>query len=88
MKIKEGFVLREVAGTIVVVPTGNLVNEFQGMINLNETGKFIWELLASNVEVSEISAKLVEKYKIDENKAKEDVEKFIQKMKDAKIIEE
>lgn len=88
MKIKEGFVLREIADSIVVVPTGNLVNEFKGMINLNRTGKFIWELLKEDSTTEIIAKKLVETYKIDENKAKEDAEKFVQKLRDAKIIEE
>lgn len=88
MKIKEGFVLREIADSIVVVPTGNLVNEFKGMINLNRTGKFIWELLKEDTTIEIITKKLVETYKIDEEKAKADTEKFVQKLRDAKIIEE
>ena len=88
MKIKDGFVLREIADKIVVVPTGDLINEFNGMINLNGTGKFIWEQLGENTTVEDIVNKLMQKYGIDENKAKEDTEKFIQKLRDAKIIEE
>ena len=45
MKIKEGFVTREIADTIVAVPTGKLVNEFQGMIQLTDSSKFVWDLL-------------------------------------------
>jgi len=88
MKIRNGFVLREIADSIVVVPTGDLIEEFKGMINLNSTGKFIWELLKEDTTCEEIAQKLVEKYCIDENKAKSDAEKFIQTLRDAKIIEE
>lgn len=88
MKIKDGFVLREIADTIVVVPTGELAKEFNGMINLNKTGKFIWELLQINLPVEEIANKLAIEYNIDKNKSKNDVEMFINKMKEANIFEE
>ena len=87
MKIRDGFVLREVADQIVVVPTGQLVNEFQVMITLNSTGKFIWELLKEDITFEQIVIKLVEKYKIDEIKAKQDAEIFIEKLKTSNILE-
>ena len=43
MKIKNGFVVRKVGGESVVVPVGEMSKEFHGMINLNETGAFLWE---------------------------------------------
>ena len=43
MKIKEGFILRNVAGSFVVVPVGDATIDFNGMMNLNETGAFLFE---------------------------------------------
>lgn len=88
MKIKEGFILREVANTIVVVPTGKAVEEFQGMITLSKSAKFVWELLQEDRTMEEIVNQLAEKYKIDFQRAKNDTERFIKKLKDAKVIEE
>lgn len=88
MKIKDGFVLREIADTIVAVPTGELVNEFQGMINLTNSAKFVWELLQEDTTIDEIADKLSKKYNIDINKAKEDAEKFINNLKESNLIEE
>ena len=88
MKIKDGFVLREIADTIVAVPTGELVNEFQGMINLTNSAKFVWELLQEYTTIDEIADKLSKKYNIDINKAKEDAEKFINNLKESNLIEE
>ena len=49
MKIKEGFLLREVAGQTVVLPmNGDL--ELNMMITLNETGAFIWEKLQEETD--------------------------------------
>ncbi len=89
MKIKKGFVLREIADTIVVVPTGVLLNEFKGVMNLNETGKFIWELLQENdMTVEEIANKLVEVYGLEKDKALESTVKFIEKLKNVNVFED
>ena len=42
MKIKEGFLLRQVSGQVVVLPTGNEL-DLNMMITLNDTGAFLWE---------------------------------------------
>ena len=42
MKIKDGFLLQDVAGNTVVLPTEGDLNM---MITLNETAKFLWEKL-------------------------------------------
>ena len=44
MKLKDGFILRTVAGETVVLPAGG-VTDFDMMITLNDTGRFLWELL-------------------------------------------
>ena len=44
MKIKEGFVLRQVAGQNIVLSTGNEL-DMNMMITLNDTGAFLWEHL-------------------------------------------
>ena len=53
MKLKDGFILREVAGQIVVLPSGEDL-DLNMMITLNGTGKFIWTLLENEIEVNGI----------------------------------
>ena len=88
MKIKEGFVTREIANTIVAVPTGKLVNEFQGMIQLTDASKFVWDLLQENTTMEEITDKLSKKYNTDIDTIKGEVEKFINNLKSFNLIEE
>ena len=52
MKLKDGFLLKEIAGSWVVVPVGEQVVDFQMMITLNETGAFLWEKLKNKVSKS------------------------------------
>ena len=57
MKIKSGFVLEKVGGDYLAVAVGELADYFNGMVRLNETGAFLWNLLCegefSREELSE-----------------------------------
>ena len=79
MKLKEGFILREVAGQIVVLPSGNDLN-LNMMITLNETGKFIWNLLEQDVTESDIVSAILKEYKVDQTAAEAAVTGFIRKL--------
>ncbi len=86
MKIKEGYLLKEVAGNHIVIPVGNL--DFDGMITLNEVGVFIWEKLSNNTNEEEIVALLLKEYDVAPEIAEKDVKAFIQKLRDADLIDE
>lgn len=88
MKIKEGFVLREVSGQAVVIAVGKASESFHGMINLNETGKDIWQGIEAGLNIDEIQTKMVEKYEVSPEIVKKDIIDLIDKMKDAGIIDE
>lgn len=87
MKIKENFMLRKVADTYVVVPVGDAVAEFNGMINLNEAGAFLWQLLENETTAEQVVEGLLQQYEVDEATAKRDVDNFINELKAAKLLE-
>ena len=62
MKIKKGFVLRDVAGRSVVVATGAAAKRFRGMVMLNETGKEIWTNLTKSIKSSIIKIDAKRRY--------------------------
>ena len=78
MKIKNGFVVREVGGESVVVPVGEMSKVFHGMINLNETGAFLWNFFGEEHTMDEGVFALLGEYDVDEATARADVEKFIE----------
>jgi sensor domain CHASE-containing protein len=79
MKLKEGFVLRTVAGETIVVPTGSTLN-LNMMITLNSTGKFLWEKLEQGIETDELVEALLKEYDVDETTAKAHVLAFVEKL--------
>ncbi|MBE6960616.1 MAG: PqqD family protein [Ruminococcaceae bacterium] len=80
MKLKDGFILREVAGQTVVLPTGGDLN-LNMMITLNETAKFLWEKLQSEIDEDGLVAALIAEYAIDEETAKPCVASFVAELK-------
>ena len=88
MKIKAGFILRDVAGKTFVVATGELSKKFKGMITLNETGKFIWKLLENDITKEEIVEKMLEVYEgVERSLVEKDVDIFVEKLVRDNILE-
>jgi len=87
MKLKEGFVLRDVAGSCVVVPTGADIN-FNGMISLNDTGKTLWQRLDAEATIDDLVDALTAEYDVDRDTARVGAERFVEKLRQHGFIEE
>lgn len=87
MKIKDGFMLRSIAGTNVVVPTGDNCLNFNGMITLNDSGAFLWRLLQDGSDVEGMTQALLKEYEVDEETARTCSEAFLKKLVEAKCVE-
>lgn len=87
MKIKEDFILRKIADSYIVVPVNDLTLNFNGIINLNETGAFLFEILQRGATVEELKEKMLAEFDVSPEKASKDIDAFIQKAKDAGVFE-
>ena len=87
MKIKDDFALRKVADSYVVVPVNSLTLDFNGVINLNETGAFLFEQLQKGIEKEELVEIMLDEYDVTREKASADIDSFINKLKDADVFE-
>lgn len=79
MKIKDGFILRSVAGQTVVLPTGDEL-DLNMMITLNETGTFLWEHLKTETDEKALVAALLAEYDVDAETAAAAVAGFVAKL--------
>lgn len=82
MKIVPGFIIREIAGEIIAIPTGEATHKLSGMIALNETGRFLFELLQDEQTKGDLLAALLEEYDVDRESATADVDEFIDLLKE------
>ncbi|MBR5309683.1 MAG: PqqD family protein [Oscillospiraceae bacterium] len=87
MKINENFVLREVADSWVVIPIGEKSVDFNGMMNLNETGVLLWRELEKGAEKEELVAAITAEYDVSEEVAAGDIDEFIEVLKKAGCLE-
>ena len=76
----EDFLLREVAGSQVLVPVGAAVGEFAGIVNLNDAGVHLWNALETEQTMQSLIAVLTERYAVSEEQAALDVQKFVQNL--------
>ena len=86
MKIKREFIKRKIAGEFILVPIGNTALAFNGIITINELGKFIWENLESSKDEEDLLHKILEEYEVEEKEAKEDLDEFLDKLRQVDII--
>jgi len=87
MKVKEEFVIREVAGENIVVSTDAKAVNFSGMLVLNGTGTFLFNLMQKDVSVDYLVDELMKKYEVDEKSARLDCLAFVNKLKEKNILE-
>lgn len=86
MKRNSGFLMRQVAGRYVLAPVGETVKTFSGMITMNATGKFLWDLLEQEQTVDSLAQALVEAYEVDFEVAKKDVVVYLEPLQNVKAI--
>ena len=79
LKLKDGFILRQIAGETMVIPSGSEL-DLNMMITLNETGRFLWERLQNGTTEDALVAALLEEYDVDEATARKQVVKFVEKL--------
>lgn len=77
MKIKNEYVLKEIAGENIVVPTGKEAVSFNGIITLNNSATLLFRKLQNDIEKDELVQYFLSTFKVDEGTALRDVEEFI-----------
>lgn len=82
MKIKDGYIVKKI-GTKYYAVSAARAAEGGGMIALNETGAFIWELLKEETSLEAVAKALADKYEIDSDTATHDTEAYITMLKEA-----
>ena len=85
MKIKEGFILRTVAGETVALPTG-ATTDMDMMITLNDTGRFLWEYLQKDTDEDALVEALLGEYEVTREAAVEAVSAFVARLKELDFL--
>lgn len=87
MKIKDGFLLRKLGQEYTAVALGSARKDFNGLIRMNDTGKFLWECLQRDCQEEELIRCLREEYQVsEEEEAAADIRGFVERLKGAGIL--
>lgn len=86
MRIRDGYVLREVAGTFVIISTGSENLDFKGVITVNEVGALIWKGVEAGKSKDEIVDKILSEYDVQKEIASADMDEFLEQLISKNII--
>lgn len=87
MKLKYDFVTRKIGSQIVAVPVGEEVSRFNGMIKLNGSGEFIFNMLKEETDKGKIISEFLKAYDATVEQATETVTDFIDILVKAGVVE-
>ena len=88
MLIKKDFTIQKVGASYLAVPVGETSKHFHGMIRLNETGAFLWQLLTADTTRDALIDAMTKEYDIDAETAAKDIDIFITSLKEHSILED
>ncbi len=89
MKIKKGFVLREVCSERVIMGEGLGAINFGKLLALNETAAWLWQQAQAmgDFTVETLAEKLCEEYEVTADEAKADVAEIIADWQKVDVVE-
>lgn len=90
MKLKDGLILREVAGQYVIVPIGKRVQEVTSIVYISASGAYLWGYMNENdFEVEDLVQRIMSHYTgVTKEQATADIEKFLEKLKNNNILDD
>ena len=79
IRAKPGFLMRRLGDEYMIVAIGDATQQFNGMVQINETGALYWNMIEKGTTREELAARTVETYGgVDRETAGRDVEKFLE----------
>lgn len=88
MKIKEEYILQNIAGKWIVIDTNARSVNFNKLLALNETGKLLWEKLEQGADMEALVAALIDGFGVDAETARNDAAAFIRNLKELECIDD
>ena len=86
MRVTPGFVVRQIAGETIAVPSGPSAQRLSGLLALNGSGEFLFNLLQSEQTQESLVQSLLDTYEVDSDTANADVAEFIGLLREHGIL--
>lgn len=86
MRIVSGFIVRQIAGETVAIPSGPSARLLSGLISLNGTGQFLFDLLRTEQTEDTLVRSMIDTYEVDEAAAQADVREFLELLRRSHLL--
>ena len=88
LKAKSGFILRDIMGEYMLMPTGDNISKYNGVVVLNDVSAFLWKKLENPVSRDDLLAALLDQYQVDKATAAKDLDQLLEKLRGFDVIED
>ena len=88
LKAKSGFILRDIMGEYMLMPVGDNISRYNGVVVLNDVSAFLWKKLEHPVSRDDLLAALLDQYEVDEATAAKDLDLLLEKLRSLDVIED
>ena len=82
--VKQGFILREIAGEFIAVPVDSACGN--NIVVLNPVSKFLWEEMQSEKNFDELVEAMLREYGIDRKEAETDLKEFLAQLEENGLV--
>lgn len=88
MKLKKGFVLSKINNKHYAVPVGPMAQKHRILIQMNSTCLFVWNQLQKDTTEREILDAITREYEVAPDVAQQDLSRFLEALRNAKLLED
>ena len=87
LKIKQGYALRKIATTYLIVGIGAAAYQPYTIMSLNETGVLLWHKLENGADRETLISALLDEYEVSSEQAAQDVDRFLNQLNEKELTE-
>lgn len=88
MKVKKNYIFRQIANENLLIPTGEAALSAKGLIALSDSARLLVQRLQEDCEKEDLIAMLTAEYDVSEAVAAEDIDAFLDQMRQLNMLEE
>lgn len=88
MRLVPGFCVRKILDETIAIPTQEAAHSLSGLVAMNETGEFLFELLQTEQTRESLVKALLESYETDQKTAETDVDNILNLLKENQLLVE
>ena len=86
MRLRDGVIMQEMDGQVVLVDAGDYSDRFNGLIKMNHTAAFVAELLVQGTSLEEITEKMTQKYDVTQERARQNAVRVVESFRSAGLL--